>query len=47
MEIPRGTKIKVLTKKGKPVYLNRPVQMLYPLEVRGPVEMEETQVSLR
>jgi len=33
----RGANVKVLTKKGKPMYLNRPVQKLYPLEVREPV----------
>ena len=33
----RGAKVKVLTKKGKPMYLSRPVQGLYPLEVRVPV----------
>lgn len=30
----RGAKVKMLTKKGRPTYLNRPVQKLYPLEVR-------------
>ena len=38
----RGAKVKVLTKKGKPMYLNRPVQKLYPLEVRGPVQTRQT-----
>ena len=33
----RGAKIKVLTKKGRPMYLSRPVQGLCPLEVRAPV----------
>ena len=32
-QVVRETKLKVLT-KGKPVWLNRPVQRLYPLEVR-------------
>ena len=38
----RGAKVKVLTKKGKPMYLNRPVQKLYPLETRGPVQTRQT-----
>ena len=38
----RGANVKALTKKGKPVYLNRPVQKLYSLEVRGPVQTRQT-----
>ena len=38
----RVAKVKVLTKKGKPIYLNRPVQKFYPLEVRGPVQTGQT-----
>ena len=38
----RGAKVKVLTKKGRPMYLNRPVQELHPLEVRGPVQTRQT-----
>ena len=37
-----GAKVKVLTKKGRPMYLKRPVQKLYPLEVRGPVQTRQT-----
>lgn len=33
----RGAKVKVLTKKGKPMYLSRPVKGLCPLEVRAHV----------
>ena len=34
----RGAKVKMLTKKGRPLYLNRPIQKLYPLEVTGPLQ---------
>ena len=50
----RGAKIKVLTKKGRLMYLNRPVQGLCPLEVRAlvyarPIETNqvEEQVPVR
>ena len=38
----RGAKVKVLTKKGIPTYLNRPVRTLYTLEVRGPAQTRKT-----
>ena len=39
----KEAKVMVLTKRGKPMYLNRPVQKLYPLEVGGPVETRQSQ----
>ena len=38
----RGANVKVLTKKGKPMYLNRPVKKLYPLAVRRPVQTRQS-----
>jgi len=31
----RGCKVKTLTKNGKSIYLNRPVNKLYPLEIQS------------
>lgn len=42
----RGARVKVSTRDtGKPVYLNRPVQKLYPLEVRSSEDKEERNVE--
>ena len=38
----RGVNVRVTVTKGKPVHLSRPVQKLYPLEVRSERERTKT-----
>ena len=34
----RGARVRVLSKRGKPTILQRPIQRLYPLEIRDCID---------
>ena len=38
----RAARVKVMSKSGRPTILKRPIQQLYPLEVRGTLDNDDT-----
>ena len=38
----RAARVKVMSRSGRPTILKRPIQQLYPLEVRGTLDNDDT-----